>query len=292
MMKILENVHPVVKDYVTLILGSILFVVGVNVFIVPIGIYNGGIIGTSQLIRTLLYDILKISFKFDIAGIINMGINIPLLYMAYKNLSRKFFFGTLISVVLQTIFFTIVPIPKSPILDDMLSNIIIGAIISGAGCGIVLLSGASTGGLDIIGVYSSIKKSNFSVGGLSMIINFFIYATCAVLFDVGIAIYSIIYSTIASMAMDYFHYQNIEISLMVFTKNKEVKDVIMKKFMRGVTYWEGYGAYTNTDLEVMVTVCSKLESIRIKKMIQELDPQAFIIMNSTKVTGGFEKRLV
>ena len=291
-MKVLENVHPVVKDYVTLILGSILFVVGVNVFIVPIGIYNGGIIGTSQLIRTLLYDILKISFKFDIAGIINMGINIPLLYMAYKNLSRKFFFGTLISVVLQTIFFTIVPIPKSPILDDMLSNIIIGAIISGAGCGIVLLSGASTGGLDIIGVYSSIKKSNFSVGGLSMIINFFIYATCAVLFDVGIAIYSIIYSTIASMAMDYFHYQNIEISLMVFTKNKEVKDVIMKKFMRGVTYWEGYGAYTNTDLEVMVTVCSKLESIRIKKMIQELDPQAFIIMNSTKVTGGFEKRLV
>ncbi|MCI6272073.1 MAG: YitT family protein [Erysipelotrichaceae bacterium] len=291
-MKVLENVHPVIKDYVTLILGSILFVVGVNVFIVPIGIYNGGIIGTSQLIRTLLYDILKISFKFDIAGIINMGINIPLLYMAYKNLSRKFFFGTLISVVLQTIFFTIVPIPKSPILDDMLSNIIIGAIISGAGCGIVLLSGASTGGLDIIGVYSSIKKSNFSVGGLSMIINFFIYATCAVLFDVGIAIYSIIYSTIASMAMDYFHYQNIEISLMVFTKNKEVKDVIMKKFMRGVTYWEGYGAYTNTDLEVMVTVCSKLESIRIKKMIQELDPQAFIIMNSTKVTGGFEKRLV
>ncbi len=291
-MKVLENVHPVIKDYVTLILGSILFVVGVNVFIVPIGIYNGGIIGTSQLIRTLLYDILKISFKFDVAGIINMGINIPLLYMAYKNLSRKFFFGTLISVVLQTIFFTIVPIPKSPILDDMLSNIIIGAIISGAGCGIVLLSGASTGGLDIIGVYSSIKKSNFSVGGLSMIINFFIYATCAVLFDVGIAIYSIIYSTIASMAMDYFHYQNIEISLMVFTKNKEVKDVIMKKFMRGVTYWEGYGAYTNTDLEVMVTVCSKLESIRIKKMIQELDPQAFIIMNSTKVTGGFEKRLV
>ena len=291
-MKVLENVHPVVKDYVTLILGSILFVVGVNIFIVPIGIYNGGIIGTSQLIRTLLYDILKISFEFDIAGIINMGINIPLLYMAYKNLSRKFFFGTLISVALQTVFFTIVPIPKSPILDDMLSNIIIGAIISGAGCGIVLLSGASTGGLDIIGVYSSIKKSNFSVGGLSMIINFFIYATCAVLFDVGIAIYSIIYSTIASMAMDYFHYQNIEISLMVFTKNKEVKDVIMKKFMRGVTYWEGYGAYTNTDLEVMVTVCSKLEAIRIKKMIQELDPQAFIIMNSTKVTGGFEKRLV
>lgn len=79
---------------------------------------------------------------------------------------------------------------------------------------------------------------------------------------------------------------------MVFTKNPKVKEEIMNKIVRGVTYWEGYGAYTKTDIEVFVTACSKLESIRIKKLIHELDPQAFIIMNSTKITGGFEKRLV
>ena len=65
----------------------------------------------------------------------------------------------------------------------------------------------------------------------------------------------------------------------------------MKKYVRGVTYWNGFGAYTNNQTEVLVTICSKIEVNRIKKDILRLDPKAFIIMSNANVTGGFEKRL-
>ncbi len=290
-MKILDSIPSHAKDYFLIIFGSLIFVVGVNFFIVPMGLYNGGIVGGAQLIRTILARFWQISFSFDIAGIINMALNIPLLFLAYKNFSRKFFIGTMLSLVIQTIGFSFIPIPSQALVGDVVANIVVGAIISGAGLGIILLGGASSGGIDIIAVYSSVKKPSISVGGLSMAVNFMVYVICAVLFKLEIAIYSIVYAGIVSFGMDYFHYQNIEMSLMVFTKNIHVKDEIMNRFERGVTYWKGVGAYTKNDVEVFVTACSKYEAIRIKKMIQQMDPQAFIIMNSTNITGGFEKRL-
>lgn len=290
-MKILDSIPSHTKDYFLIIFGSLIFVVGVNFFIVPMGLYNGGIVGSAQLIRTILARFWQISFSFDIAGIINMALNIPLLFLAYKNFSRKFFIGTMLSLVIQTIGFSFIPIPSQALVGDVVANIVVGAIISGAGLGIILLGGASSGGIDIIAVYSSVKKPSISVGGLSMAVNFMVYVICAVLFKLEIAIYSIVYAGIVSFGMDYFHYQNIEMSLMVFTKNIHVKDEIMNRFERGVTYWKGVGAYTKNDVEVFVTACSKYEAIRIKKMIQQMDPQAFIIMNSTNITGGFEKRL-
>ena len=288
-MNFLENVDPKIKEPLQLFVGTLLFVLGVNLFIVPVGLYNGGIVGISQIIRTLITK--NIHLNFDIAGIINMMFNIPLLIIAYKGISKKFFKRTLVALILQTIFFTFIKIPTVPLLDDRIASIVIGGVISGMGSGIVLQSGASGGGLDIIGVYTSIKKPGASVGGLIMSVNFFIYVACAILFDFRIALYSIIYAVISTTAVDKFHYQNIEISLIIFTKVPEVKQEIMQKYVRGVTYWEGIGAYTNNKTEVLVTVCSKIEVNRIKKDILKLDPKAFVIMNTTNVTGGFERRL-
>lgn len=172
-----------VKNIAVIIAGAFILCLGVNLFIVPVWLYNGGVVGISQIIRTLLGQYISIPSNFEISGIINFVLNLPLLFIAYKSISRKFFVRTVISILFQTIFFTVIAIPAIPIIDDRLTACLIGGIITGAGIGITLKAGGSGGGIDILGVYFAKKYSEFSVGKLGMMINAAIYCICAILFD-------------------------------------------------------------------------------------------------------------
>ncbi len=261
-------------------------------FVVPVGLYNGGVVGISQIIRTLVNDYLSLPANFDISGIINFLLNIPLLLLAYKSISRKFFTGTVVSIVFQTIFFSIIAIPNVPIIDDRLAACLIGGIITGTGIGITLKAGGSGGGIDILGVYFAKKYSDFSVGKLGIIINAFIYGGCAILFELPIAIYSIIYTAFFGLIVDRIHYQNINTTATIFTKKQNIEKSIMSEMGRGVTCWKGYGAYTGEDTLVLVTVISKYEINQLKKIVYDIDDKAFVIFNEgMNVTGNFEKRL-
>ena len=281
------------KDIAIILGGSVLFSFALNVFIVPLGLYNGGVVGISQLIRTMLVQYARIKVSFDIAGIINFILNLPLFFLAYRYLSKRFFYGSLLSIAAQTVAFSLIPIPQVPILEDPLAACVLGGILGGIGAGSVLITGTCAGGTDIMGVYLALKSKNFSVGKLSLAINILIYLVCAVLFNIPTALYSIIYAAIYSVAMDKVHLQNIEVSLMIFTHDQNIKQIIMKEFVRGVTYWKGQGAYTNTETEVLVTIISKYELDRVRKRVMELDPHAFVIVNEgLKVSGGYGKRLL
>ena len=285
--------HSQAYDYTMILIGSALFAASINLFVVPVNLYNGGIVGLSQIFRTVLVSGMNLNFSFDIAGVINFLINVPLFVMAYRSLSRKFFLGTLLSLITQTVCFSLIPIPAVPILDDVLASLIIGAIVGALGIGMTLVSGASGGGTDIVGVYAALHWKSFSVGKLQLLFNALVYCLCAFLFDLPIAIYSIIYAAVYSFVLDKVHLQNIEMSLMIFTKNPEIKSRILKDFVRGVTYWKGLGAYTQTETEVLVTIVSKDEVNDLRRMITQMDPKAFIIVNEgLQITGNFIKRLV
>ena len=285
--------HSQIYDYTMILFGSALFAASINLFVVPVNLYNGGIVGLSQIIRSVLVSRMGMRFSFDIAGVINFLINVPLFFMAFRSLSRKFFLGTLLSLITQTVCFSLIPIPVVPILDDVLASLIIGAIVGALGIGMTLVSGASGGGTDIVGVYAALHWKAFSVGKVQLLFNALVYSLCAFLFDLPIAIYSIIYAAVYSFVLDKVHLQNIEMSLMIFTKNPEIKNRILKDFVRGVTYWKGLGAYTQTETEVLVTIVSKDEVNELRRMITQLDPKAFIIVNEgLQITGNFIKRLV
>lgn len=285
--------HSQIYDYTMILFGSALFAASINLFVVPVNLYNGGIVGLSQIIRSVLVSRMGMRFSFDIAGVINFLINVPLFFMAFRSLSRKFFLGTLLSLITQTVCFSLIPIPVVPILDDVLASLIIGAIVGALGIGMTLVSGASGGGTDIVGVYAALHWKTFSVGKIQLLFNALVYSLCAFLFDLPIAIYSIIYAAVYSFVLDKVHLHNIEMSLMIFTKNPEIKNRILKDFVRGVTYWKGLGAYTQTETEVLVTIVSKDEVNELRRMITQLDPKAFIIVNEgLQITGNFIKRLV
>ncbi|MCI5774229.1 MAG: YitT family protein [Erysipelotrichaceae bacterium] len=281
------------KQVIGIVLGSLIFATSVNLFVVPMGLYNGGFIGISQIIRSCLKMFFGLTFSFDIAGIINVFLNIPLFIFSFNKISKRFLLGTFISLISQSIGFSFVPIPTVPLVDDIIASIVIAGIIGGFGVGMILSNNASGGGPDIIGVYAASNWKNFSVGKVFLILNFFVYSLCAYLFNFETAAYSIIYVAIFSYFTDKCHKQNIDMNMMIFTKKTAVKQMIMNKYGRGVTYWKGQGAYTNNETEVLVVICNKFEVESIRKDITQIDENAFIIVNEgAKVSGGYEKRLV
>ena len=94
------------------------------------------------------------------------------------------------------------------------------------------------------------------------------------------------------MIVDKIHYQNINTTAMIFTKENDIDKRIMSEIGRGVTLWHGYGAYTGEDTLILVTVISKYEIGQLRKIVNESDEKAFIIFNEgMNVVGNFEKRL-
>ena len=177
-------------------------------------------------------------------------------------------------------------------MDDQLTSCVIGGIAAGVGIGLMLRGGGSGGGLDIIGVYISTKRNGASVGKVSIIFNMVLYLTCAVLFSPEIAIYSIIYSAVSSQAVDRVHYQNIMLQVIIFTKVDDVANPIMSELKRGVTEWNGDGAYTKEATHILLTCISKYELSELKRLVHKCDPHAFIIyIKAYGIDGNFIKKL-
>lgn len=278
-------------SYIKVIFWSFIFALSCNLFIVPFGLYNGGIVGTSQVLRTIITRYLGISINFDLAGLINLTINIPLLIIAHKKFNKSFVGKTAASLITQSIAFSIV-FEKS-LINDCLASIVVGGAISGFAVGRILSEKSSGGGNDIIGMFLAHDFKKISVGQYSLYYNVVLYIACALLFNPEVAIYSIIQSFIYSYVIDKEHLENRDVTLMIFTKNIDVKWMIMSKHVRGVTTWSGKGAYTDKDTEVLVTVVSRYEVENIKEDIRKLDANAFVIMSDvSSVEGGYEKRLI
>ena len=277
-----------IRDYGVILLGSFLFCAGLNWFIVPLGLYNGGTVGIAQIIRTLL----NLDTGFDIAGILNFCLNIPLLLLAYFQFGKSLFFKTFFSITTQTLIFTYLPIPVQPVIEEYAVSCLMGGILAGTGVGITLKAGGSGGGLDILGLYFTKKNKDFSVGRFTLLVNAVIYIICAFLFELPVAIYSVLYSAVYSMAVDKTHLQSINTSVMIFTRNKGICEIILKELNRGVTYWEGVGGYTQTNTYVVYTVLSKYEVRILEEKLRQEDPDAFVIVTEQdQILGNYEVRL-
>lgn len=281
-------------DFLWSVAGCFLFSFGVNVIITPLGLYNGGFMGIAQLIRTGLFHVFDFSFlhQIDIAGIIYYIINIPLCYWAFRAMGKGFLLRSLLTVTIQTIFMTLIPIPKEPILTDPMVACVVGGLVAGAGIGMILRGHSSSGGQDIVGIIFAKKYPNFSVGKIAIFMNIIVYAICLVLFDLEIVVYSLIYTTVHAVVCDRVHVQNINMSAIIFTKQEGIEKIVIEELHRGVTKWEGVGAYTNEMSNILYIMLSKYEMEQLKEIVHRVDPNAFIIFNEgSSVIGNFEKRL-
>jgi uncharacterized membrane-anchored protein YitT (DUF2179 family) len=294
--KILSNreIKQEIIDWCYLVFGSVMFVLALNIVITPLGLYNGGFMGITQLIALFVTNVLHINLpaSINVTGILYFFINIPLWFLGLKVFGKKFSIKTLVTIIIQSGLLAIVPIPKVPILDDYLLACIIGGALAGTGTGLVLRGRSSGGGMDIVGLYATVKWPGLSVGKIGIIVNVIVYGICMFLFNIEIVIYSIVYAFVTALATDRVHIQNINVSIMIFTKKRGISKAIMEETGRGVTNWDGMGAYTEKTSYVLFTMASKYEIPQIKRIVRDIDPDAFVIINEgAQVDGNFMKKL-
>ena len=283
-----------IKDLLKATLGCFLFAFAVNIFLVPNDLYNGGILGVAQLIRSFLVEVLHLKFNFELAGIVNFLLNVPLFILAYKFISKTFFRRSLVCVIFQTVFLTIIPTPDKAIISDLLTCVLIGGMIAGYGCGITLSASGSGGGTDIIGILISMKNRKLSVGKIGASINIIIYAICGVIYGLPTMIYSIIYAVISSIIIDNTHEQNICSYVIIFTKDKQDKiiEFIKGELNRDATFWDGYGGYKKEKVHIVYSALSKYEMQRLERHLPDIDNDAFMITSEgIGISGNFKKSL-
>ena len=157
---------------------------------------------------------------------------------------------------------------------------------------IMLTAKGSGGGIEVIGIWMAKKYAGMSVGKLGTIFNLILYAIYLLVFDISTVIYSVVYLFFYTVTLDRMHFQNINVRMLIFTKKKGIAEAIMKETGRGVTQWNGEGAFTSEHNYVLVTIVNKFEVEDILNMVYLLDPEAFTTVDEgVKVYGNFQKRV-
>ena len=292
MKKIVKLFNWSLEDIVKVILGSILFCIAVNIFIVPNHLYTGGVLGIAQLIRSITKELFNINNSYDYSGIIYYLINIPLFILAFRNLGKSFFARTVFAVTLQAILLSLIP-TRLLIENNVLTNALVGGILGGIGVGLTLNSGASTGGSDIIGLVLAKKNNNVSVGKLGLIINVVVYSIAGLMYGLETMIYSIIYAVCDSLMIDKMHEQNICSTAFIFCKKnpKRVNDYIKNELKRDFTYWDAKGGYDDSRTYIIYTALTKYELIKLERYLKKFDDHMFMIKSiGVGIKGEFEKK--
>lgn len=278
-----------------ILLGALVYSVGMNCFLRPLKLYSGGLMGFAQLIQDLLA---RAGFQFggfNITGILYYLMNVPGILLAVKKMRRRFIVKTIIAITAIMVLLSVIPIPSAPVLDDTMANTMIAGLICGAGIGMILWMGACDGGMNIIGMLVIASRGKGSVGQIGLYANIVLYTIMLFLFDIPTVIYSLIYSVFNSIAADRIHTQNISSQVMVITKLEDTKDMeveVMGRLHRGMTEINGSGIFTGDSVKIFMIFVSKYEVNRLKGIIRSHDPQAFIVeTQGVRIDGHFLKKL-
>ena len=281
-----EQVSIKLKNLGIMIIGVFLYVLAMNMFISPANLYTGGVTGIAQLI--IAFASSAFGIQLSLGGLIFL-LNVPLLYLAWRSIGKRFAVLSILTVVLQSIILELVPMGKFS--DDILLNAVFGGVLIGVGVGMILKIGASTGGTDIVSQYISMKF-NGSFGKYSFGINAVIILLAGITQGWETALYTIISIYITSVVVDRIHtiHQNLTLYI-VTSKEDEMIDAIQKQLYRGITVLEGRGAYTMNNKSVLMIVLSSYELYEALAVIKMVDDHAFTnVVRSEMVQGHFVRK--
>ena len=286
----------VIKDYLVISLGLLLYTLAWAVFIIPHHLVGGGVTGISAIVQYIT------GFNMSYTMFI---INAVLLLIALRILGASFGARTVYAIVFSSIAFRIVPelIPQDFIRQFALENgkllsVIFGGALSGLGCSLAITHGGSSGGTDIVALMVN-KFYNISTGTVIIILDIIIIA-CSLFIPseatwgsrFANVIYGYIASGVFSYALDLFMTgQRQSVQILVFSKQYEkIAERITLESDRGVSVFDAQGWYSKQNRKVLLVIVRKTEMNRILSMIKSEDKSAFISVGSVHgVYGeGFE----
>lgn len=271
-----------VKKYIMLLLGSMLAAAGLEEFLIPNQIIDGGVVGISIMASHLS----GIS-----VSVFLLLLNLPFFYIGYMQIGQSFALSTLFSVASLSYWVSVFhPIPE--LTHDLFLAAVFGGIVVGIGVGLIIRYGGSLDGTEIIAIILD-KKTGFSVGEIVMFFNLFILGSAGLVYSWDKAMYSLVAYFIAFKVID-ITIEGLDESkgiIIVSDAPEEIAEALMARLGRGVTILHGEGGYTGDQKKILYSVITRLEIAKLKSIVQEKDDGAFITVTDVHdVMGGKIKK--
>lgn len=271
-------------DLLKMTIGTLIMAIGIEQFLLPNQLSTGGFSG----IGTVVYYITEIP-----VGTTMLVLNIPLFIIAYFKVGKKFFINAVIGTFLLSYFLNVFQKINS-VTDDRILACLYGSTIVGIGTAIVLKANGSTGGTELLA--NVIRKYNpeMKTGTLMIIFDTLIVIANTIFFkEIEIALYSALAIYIMGKILDIF-FEGIDFAkmlLIISPKWEQISDAINKELKRGSTALYGKGMYKKQEKNILLCVMSRAEIREARKIIEEIDSSAFIIItNAREVFGeGFKE---
>ena len=273
-----KNLMQVLWNLVLITAGSCICAFAVNGILIPRGFVSGGVTGLALVFHYVMPS-LPVSALY-------LLFNIPLFALGWKYVSRRFFLYSIVGTAIfsAAVEWISVPIP----VQDTLLGALLAGIIMGTGNGIILRSAGSSGGTDILSV---MVQTRFSVrlGNTVLAFNSIVLIAAAILFSLEIALYTLIYIYVNSHIMDLVVTGlSQRKAVMIISKSRgEIIKTILKELNRGVTVIQGRGGYSEEPADIIYTVIAFRELASMKRLIAQIDPQAFVVISDTSEVMGY-----
>ena len=265
--------------------GSALFSLGFSLFLGPNDLNAGGISGLAMMLVHLL--------RFGSVGLFTLLMNLPLFVIGGIKVGRKFFIGSLAGMAVCSIFldvFSLLPVPGT----EPLISALYGGLLCGLGLGIVFGTGASTGGSDIIVRLLKLKYENVPIGTINICFDAaVVILTGLVFWDISKALYSGVAIFVSGQVIDavIYRFDYSKVALIISSAHEQIARQIGIRLNRGATFLEGEGSYSSRPTKVILTVVKRQQVAELKRLVMEIDPGAFIVVQEAhQVLGeGFSR---
>jgi uncharacterized membrane-anchored protein YitT (DUF2179 family) len=270
-----------ISKIVILLTGSLIFAMGINYFAIPSNLAEGGFTGISLLLFYL--------FGFS-PGLVILLLNIPLLFVGYKVFGKQSFIYTILGIDSSSFFLEITknivtwfgPPPEDTLLCTLYTGVLVGI-----GLGLIFRTGGTTGGVDIIARLVN-KFYGWSIGRTMLMFDFGVILSSVFIIGLDMAMYTLVSVFISARVID-FVIEGLNASkavTIVSNRPQELAGTIVKKMNRGVTILTGRGGYTGKTREVLYVVVGRNELPKLKQIVHQIDPLAFVVVNDARDVLG------
>ncbi|MCH5332405.1 MAG: YitT family protein [Agathobacter sp.] len=272
------------RDFLFIALGSGLMALAISSIYDQIGLITGGFSGISILVRNLTEGIISGGVPLWLS---NLLLNLPVFVLAYRKFGGRYVGKSIFGTVMLSVWLYLIP-PMDLTEGDFLLAALFGGVISGAGIGLVLRAGATTGGTDLVASLVHARLRHYSVVQIMQVIDAVIVLAGLYVFGLRPTLYAVVVIFVIMRVSDFIleGFKHSKAALIITERHEEVAQRLMKELDRGVTGLTARGMYTHRSECVLYCVVSRKEIVRVKDIVDEMDPNAFVIVSDVREVLG------
>ena len=275
------------SDLILIVCGVVVAGFSLKGFLVPNDFFDGGVTGISLLLHEIT--------GYNLSYIILIA-NLPFIIMGIFTINMRFALKTLITIILLGVCLNYIPYPL--ITSDKLLVSIFGGFFLGIGIGLTMRAGCAVDGIEVLALYTW-RRTSFTISEIILALNIIIFSIAAFKFGIQTALYSMLTYFTASKTIDYViegieAYTGVTI---ISGKSEIIKERLVNELGRGITVYKGQRGFLpgkfeiHSDVDIIFTIITRLELRRLKNLVEDVDPEAFVFANTIKeASGGVIKR--